>query len=226
MLRKLLLFFKFAIIVFINAIIISAFAQSTKEEPIENSFPNVIYIIRHGEKPLDKNQDKGNLVCNGLIRSLKLPSVLKNLNINKIVAPKPNFSSLDNQLTTEQRSFETIIPFAIINNLPIYAHFRKDQIDEIAQELIHNDKGDRILMAWEHRNIALILNKLGVQNPPVWSDSDFDSIYKLTFNSKTGKPLLDTSMKQGIAAQNDNCENYDKLLFPEINKSQILPNKD
>jgi hypothetical protein len=189
-------------------------ALPIKADPSDIGFPKVVYFIRHGEKPKDERADTGNLVCLGLLRSLKIPGVFKPLGVNVIVAPKPNFAESSNEAMSGQRSFETIIPFAVFNNLPIYAHVGKDDVASVAKELSRDYKNMVVLVAWEHKNIAKILEQMGVKNPPVWSDEDFDSIYKMTFSPSTNEPLLDTSLKQQINNSPMDPDVCKKLVFP------------
>ena len=190
------------------------FALSSDSKIIESNLPKIIYIIRHGEKPSPEKIDNGNLICQGFIRSLKIPRIFSKLNINILVAPKPNFILADNIATSGQRSFETIIPFSIMYSLPIYAHFNKDGVEDVAKELMNEYKGKTILMAWEHKNISGILSFLGVKNPPIWPDSDFDSVYKVTFDSTSLEPILNTSMKQLIDTQKITADSCKELQLP------------
>merc|ERR1711972_1017293 len=53
----------------------------------------------------------------------------------------------------------------------------------IMQEL--NATGGPVLVAWEHLNIQYLTQDLGVQKSsiPKWSDSDYDTVYVLEFDS-------------------------------------------
>lgn len=48
-----------------------------------------------------------------------------------------------------------------------------------------------IVVAWEHYNIQFLTNELGVPTTeiPYWGDDDYDTVYVLTVQITTGKPV-------------------------------------
>jgi len=132
-----------------------------------------VYLIRHGEKP-----DKGdNLSCQGENRALQLPSVIK----KKIGLPDFTFipSVGNGKSTSQSRMFQTITPTAVKYNLKLNSSYPETDSVQVAAD-IKSRKG-KVLLVWEHGNIAPIVRALGVKNfDKKWHGDDFDSIWIVT----------------------------------------------
>jgi hypothetical protein len=150
-----------------------------------------IVIIRHGEKP-----DKGdNLTCQGLNRALKLVNVLH----QKIGTPDYIYVPAINtgKSTSTARMYQTVIPFAVKYNLDINSKYEVKNAEELVSSV--KKKSGTILLVWEHKAIQEILKTLGIENPPAWSDNDFDSMFIITF--RQGKATL-TKDRENITPKN------------------------
>ena len=140
-----------------------------------------VVIIRHGEKP-----DKGdNLSCLGFNRALALPAVL----YSKYKLPDhifvPDIKS--GKSTNQSRMYQTIVPFAVKYNLDIDTRYAVDDVKALAETIMKTS--GYALVVWEHNGIADIAQKLGINDKDLkWKDSDYDSIWVITF--KDGKPVL------------------------------------
>ena len=141
-----------------------------------------VVIIRHGEKP-----DSGtNLSCQGLNRALKLPDVL----YSKYKIPNHIFvpDIKGGKSTNVSRMYQTIVPFAIKYNLDIDTRFNIEETKELVNAIL-NIPG-YVLIVWEHDKIPKIVHALGIKRKDLkWKDSDFDSIWIITFK-KDGTPVL------------------------------------
>ena len=146
-----------------------------------------VVLIRHGEKP-----DNGdNLSCAGFNRSLKLPAVLQSKYgiPNAIFVPSPGTG----KQTKNCRMLQTIIPFAIKNNVTINTTCAVDESDRLAKAI--KKESGTVFVVWEHNELPTIAGLLGVSGKLKWSDSDFDGIWVITFHK--GKATL-TQDKEGI----------------------------
>jgi hypothetical protein len=132
-----------------------------------------VIIIRHGEKPETGN----NLSCLGENRALQLPKVLsqKFQQFNHTYVPS---MKLDKS-TSHVRMFQTVTPFAVKYNLKINSKYQETDFSKIAKSVMK--KTGTVLMVWEHKSIPPLATSLGVQNPPDWKGSDFDSIWIITY---------------------------------------------
>jgi hypothetical protein len=152
-----------------------------------------VVIIRHGEKPADGD----NLSCQGQNRALQLASVLH----QKIKVPEfiyvPALKTDKN--TTHSRMFQTVTPFAVKYNLSINSKYGGDDFAEISKSVFK--KSGTVLMVWNHSEIPALAKALGVNSPPDWADSNFDSIWNITYPD--GKAVL-TKDTEGINPQ-QNC---------------------
>ena len=139
-----------------------------------------VVIIRHAEKP-----DKGdNLSCQGFNRAIALPDVL----YAKYKLPDHIFVAdiKSGKSTNQSRMYQTIVPFAIKYNLDIDTRYAAEDVKDLA-EAIQKTSG-YVLVVWEHNGIEDLVQKLGIENKEKWKDSDYDSIWIVTFTN--GKAVL------------------------------------
>ena len=140
-----------------------------------------IVLIRHGEKP----ETGDNLSEQGLQRALQLPAVL----FAKFGLPDHVFvPSLGLDVATSHcRMFQTVTPFAIHYNLRINSKFDEKDATGLANHVL--GKTGTVLIVWEHHMIDTIVSSIGLTGAPLWSDTDFDSIWIVTF-TQAGTPIL------------------------------------
>jgi hypothetical protein len=146
-----------------------------------------VVIIRHGEKP----DDGDNLSCQGFNRSVQLPKVLN----AKFGIPSHTYvPSLElGKSTSHSRMFQTVTPTAVKFNLKINSEFGEKDTSNAAKDVM--TKKNTVLLVWEHSAIPDLAKALGVDNPPAWKGSDFDSIWIITYPK--GKATLNLD-KEGI----------------------------
>jgi len=132
-----------------------------------------LVFIRHGERP----DDGDNLNCQGLNRSMLLPAMLmkKFGKPDNIYVPALNLG----KKTKRTRMLQTITPFVAKYNLAINSAYEEEDYKHVSKALL-NESGT-VFIVWEHKNIAPILNYLGVSNSLDWPDNDYDSIWIVTF---------------------------------------------
>ncbi len=153
-----------------------------------------LVFIRHAERPGDGD----NLNCKGFNRSMMLPALImkKFGKPDNIYVPELN----SGKSTKRGRMFQTISPFAIKYNLPINTKYGENDYKDIGHALLKEE--GTVLIVWEHNTMLPILNYLGVKTDGLnWPDSDFDSIWIVTF--KKDKAIL-TKDREGLNPQ-DNC---------------------
>ena len=104
-----------------------------------------IVILRHGEKPA---LGLGQLTCQGLNRSLALPSVLESRygTPNAIYAPNPAVLKKDKGLDYAYvRPLATIEPTAIRAGLPVNVDWGMENIAPLAQRLLASTSGTQLV---------------------------------------------------------------------------------
>ena len=159
--------------------------------------PEVIYIIRHAEKPLkpplsgvdfEGGQNEHSLLPRGWQRSgalaalfhlgsgsvragLRTPSVL--------VAPSWGHPGK----TAAHRSYQTIQGLSEQLGLPITSQFNQGQEQQLAYSLVHSCSGV-VLICWEHSHIPVIASALpvvsGTAIPRKWPGDRYDIIWSFT----------------------------------------------
>jgi hypothetical protein len=159
--------------------------------------PEVIYIIRHAEKPLkpplsgvdfEGGQNEHSLLPRGWQRSgalaalfhpesgparagLRAPSVL--------VAPSWGHPGK----TAAHRSYQTIQGLGEQLGLPVTSPFAQGQEQELADSLVRSYSGV-VLICWEHKHIPVIAAALPVDSgttiPRKWPGDRYDVIWSFT----------------------------------------------
>jgi hypothetical protein len=159
--------------------------------------PEVIYIIRHAEKPLkpplsgvdfEGGQNEHSLLPRGWQRSgalaalfhpdsgppragLRAPSVL--------VAPSWGHPGK----TAAHRSYQTIQGLGEQLGLPVTSPFAQGQEQELADSLVRSYSGV-VLICWEHKHIPVIASALpvgsGIVIPRKWPGDRYDVIWSFT----------------------------------------------
>jgi hypothetical protein len=143
-----------------------------------------VVIIRHGEKP----KDGDNLSCQGQNRALQLPAVLhQKFNVPDFIYV-PALKS--DESTKHSRMFQTISPFAIKYNVIINSKYSSEENEKIARSVLK--KSGIVLMVWEHTAIQQLASTLGVHHAPKWDDTDFDSIWVISFDKGKAKLATDS----------------------------------
>ena len=159
--------------------------------------PEVIYIIRHAEKPLkppssgvdfEGGQNEHSLLPRGWQRSgalaalfhpdfgpmragLRTPTVL--------VAPSWGHPGK----TAAHRSYQTIQGLGEQLGLPIACQFAQGHEQQLASRLVRSYSGV-VLICWEHNHIPVIASSLpvvsGTAIPRKWPDDRYDVIWSFT----------------------------------------------
>jgi hypothetical protein len=170
---------------------------------MDDASPEVIYIIRHAEKPLkpplsgvdfEGSQNEHSLVPRGWQRSGALAAlfhpefgpVRADLRTpTALVAP----SSGHPGKTAAHRSYQTIQGLSERLGLPITCQFTQGQEQQLAESLVSRCSGV-VLICWEHNHIPVIAASLPVVSgtviPRKWPDDRYDVIWTFTLRPGPG----------------------------------------
>ena len=144
-----------------------------------------IVFIRHAEK---STQDLGQLNCQGLNRSLKIPNYLQQH------FPKPDFifapdPAVKNLGYSYVRPLATIEPTAIQLNMPVNTEIGYNQPDQLMQTLLQMQYHPAVIyVAWEHVNILKVANLLFSQFDVLapanlqWDANNYDQVFVFTID--------------------------------------------
>jgi len=195
-----------------------------------NGPPEVIYIIRHAEKPLKPpasgvdyqgGQNEHSLLPRGWQRSGALAAlfhpefgpVRAGLRTpTELVAPSWGHP----HKTAAHRSYQTIQGLSEHLGLPITSPFPEGQEEKLADSLVRDHSGV-VLICWEHKHIPVIASALPVSGgsaiPGKWPGDRYDVIWEFTLAPGAGPPrytfsqipqqLLSGDAKSVIAAATD-----------------------
>lgn len=160
-----------------------------------NAAENVetIVLIRHGEKP---EKGLGQLNCQGLNRSLRLPAVIKaRFGVPAaIFAPNPADQKTDRGEAYDYvRPLATVEPMAIAFGLPVNVGIGVEDISKLRDKLEDKAYANAlVVVAWEHKQLVKLARKIMKDHDgdpdavPKWQGSDFDGIYVVRLTRKDG----------------------------------------
>ncbi|MHA4809031.1 histidine phosphatase family protein [Flavitalea flava] len=159
-----------------------------------------VVIIRHGEK----NDATDNLSCKGLHRALLLPHVLNSKFKKPSFIYVPSLST--HKSTGHARMFQTVVPFAVQDGLPVNSKYEVNQTSGLAAEILK--KTGIVLVVWEHGNIPDIAVALGVKDDHLhWEGKDYDSIWVITYStSKKGNLKAKRAVDQEGLNPSEACD--------------------
>ncbi len=168
-----------------------------------NAPPEVIYIIRHAEKPFKPplsgvdfagSQNEHSLLPRGWQRSGALAALFHPdfgpmraglRTPTTLVAPSWGHPGK----TAAHRSYQTIQGLSENLGLPITTEFAQGQEQKLADSLLRNDSGV-VLICWEHKHIPVIASSLPVVSetpiPPKWPGDRYDVIWSFTLVTGPG----------------------------------------
>jgi phosphohistidine phosphatase SixA len=145
----------------------------------EPSFPKLIMIIRHGEKPAPIAGEKDpNLTAKGYQRADALATVIP------AHFAKPDFLFATKKTGGSNRPVETITPLSKAIGEEINSTYKTAEIDDLTDEILHNPKyADKVvLIAWHHEKIPDLAKAFGVKDVPTsWTSSVFDRVWEITY---------------------------------------------
>ncbi|RKP58684.1 hypothetical protein [Pararobbsia silviterrae] len=180
-----------------------------------------IVFLRHGEKPA---AGLGQLDCQGLQRSLRLPAVLNHLfgKPTAIFAPNPSIRKDDSGASYDYvRPLATIEPTAIAFSLPVNTDIGFKDTDRLRKALTSPDYANAVVfVAWEHhlaRAAVIDLLKQYGADPgqvPKWNSNDFDSLYvvRLTTNADGSRNASFEHRRQQLDGLPTSCPGIDASM--------------
>ena len=168
-----------------------------------NVSPEVIYIIRHAEKPLkprlsgvdyEGSQNEHSLLPRGWQRSGALAALfhpdfgpVRGGLRTPTVLVAPSFGHPGK--TAAHRSYQTIQGLSEHLELPITSEFAQGQEQQLADNLVRGQSGV-VLICWEHKHIPVIASALPVVSgtviPRKWPGRRYDVIWSFTRGPEPG----------------------------------------
>jgi hypothetical protein len=175
------------------------------------SAEQTLVFLRHAEKPA---AGLGQLTCQGLNRSLALPTVLISRygTPNFVYAPNPNVKMVDSGTSYYYvRPLATIEPTAIRAGKSVNTKYGFNELSGLESLLIQSSKANTtIFIAWDHtympKLVQHIMNEYGggVQ-VPAWVTGDYDSLYVVRVNYSGSISATFHIEKEGLNGQPTSC---------------------
>lgn len=202
--------------------------DSAPERDLSWRTPQRIVIVRHGEKIKDWLPG---LSRQGCYRAYLLPQFFRTWKneVVEIFAQQPSRNS------GSLRCLETAAPVSAEFGRPLDNSFEKGQEGELAKRILseEKDRGQTVLVAWEHSAIIDLAKSFGVRLTPSlsrWPGSVFDQAWILTF--KPGEDLVpelsivaQELLPTDISQEQSGIENWGSPEKPGSYPDRVIPAK-
>ncbi|GAB3261940.1 hypothetical protein [Kineosporia babensis] len=169
--------------------------------------PEVIYIIRHAEKPEDSTKPPHGVDYEGIAceHSLLPRGWQRSGALTVLFDPPPSLppARLERPTdlisptyggyhkTAKHRTYQTIQGISARTEVPITSKFAEGLEAELADHVVQHGSGV-ILICWEHHHIPDIARALPTINPAdipaTWPDDRFDVVWTFTLIPNNGSP--------------------------------------
>jgi len=163
-------------------------APAAQSPDLAKKAPAVVFILRHGEKPMDKKSS--DLTEVGFRRAAALPTLfLPQAGSSKLPRlPRPNAVFASAHSKNSNRPVETITPLAKALNLPLNQDFDEREVVPLADQVLGGKyAGKVVIICWHHGEIPHMAKAFGVTDAPKqWDDTVFDQIWMIEWID--GKP--------------------------------------
>jgi hypothetical protein len=170
----------------------SQLLNGAEPKKADKTFPKVVLIIRHGEKPPDEDKSP-ELSEKGKQRAKALPGLFQSSPDRAHPFPTPDFIFATHNSKKSDRPVETVKHLAKRLKLTINDAFRNKEEDpvkgkgipELRQEIFGNKKyqGKTILICWHHGTIPELAEQLGAKvSPKKFNHEAFDRVWQITYD--------------------------------------------
>jgi hypothetical protein len=160
------------------------------------TFPKVVMLIRHAEKPADDTSP--DLSAEGQKRAEAIPELFKKSDTRPEPLPTPDFIFATKNSKNSHRPLETVTPLAKSLKLTVNSDFADDDVAEVAQELFKNPmySGKIVLVCWHHGKLPKLAHKLKADDAPeTWDGKVFDRVWRID-NDEKGKATFSNLPQQ------------------------------
>lgn len=165
--------------------------------------PALVVVLRHGRKdrPVGLTQSINyNLSTAGFDQALQLarlvPDCLQQGRPLRLVSYGLNPSSGKNA-----RSYQTLVPLAIASGVNIRLMQDAEQASEAIGRALRTDaalQGAVVVIAWEHRHLALLAKGLGWDAMPKVHDDDFDSLWLFRYQPQQSAAEVEVTSQRHL----------------------------
>jgi broad specificity phosphatase PhoE len=144
--------------------------------------PLTIFIVRHGEKPGDPNDDGDggpNLSPRGYVRAAAIGELFPT------AFATPDFIFATAASASSNRPAETVTPLADALGIEVLSPYKDKDYAQLAQELMCGSYDQKlVLIGWHHGKIPNLAASLGVANPPSpWPPDVFDRVWRIDYDA-------------------------------------------
>jgi hypothetical protein len=141
--------------------------------------PKHVIIIRHAEKPENKNANDGGLSPEGRERAQKLVGYFENTLANNYGLPVAIYTFHNKPDGKRSRGIQTVTPLGASLAIPPDSTFEEGAERDLINSILKNNSydGKTVLICWEHHLIHTLLENLGMDHAPKYPGDAFDRTY-------------------------------------------------
>jgi hypothetical protein len=174
-----------------------------------DTYPHLVLIIRHAEKPDDK--DDKHLTSRGAARAAALPSLFfipKTFRTKPAPFPTPDFLFATEESKDSNRPVETVQPLAkALGDMEIHAKHADGDYQPMIDHLFSDAKyaAKTVLICWHHGKIPKLalavlakaknFDKVKEQVPKHWDEGAFDRVWQITFGNQDEATFVNRPQK-------------------------------
>lgn len=137
----------------------------------EEAGTTTVFVVRHAEKSAEPGDPP--LDAAGERRAKELVRVLADVGVDALIA------------TQFRRTRETLLPLAQergleVGSLPVDAADLTAQSRDVARMILDRHRGGTVVVAGHSNTVPLLLAALGVDDPPILTETDYDDLFVVT----------------------------------------------
>jgi hypothetical protein len=151
-----------------------------------HTYPRRLLLIRHAEK-LTGEVKSVHISPEGEKRAELLHELFEKSEQRPNPFPKPDFILAASNSASSHRPKETVAPLAKRLELKVNDDHPNDDVDGFVNYLFSTPKyaGKVVLVAWRHKTIPALAEKLGAADAPKeWKDDQFARVWDFQFDEK------------------------------------------
>ncbi|HEY1735087.1 MAG TPA: flagellar basal body-associated protein FliL [Methylovirgula sp.] len=184
------LFLRFAVLLLAFAFVSPAFAKHHHDDDEGGGAPGLsgatILIIRHAEKPADKDTGGPGLAPAGQARAQGYADYFRHFQVDGVpVKIDTLIATADSDASARPRL--TLTPLSKALGLPIQQNFADKEVKDLVRSLEDGPPGRTILIAWHHGKLPKLLEHLGADPDALipggdWPDDTYNWVIVLRYD--------------------------------------------
>lgn len=150
--------------------------------------PKAIILLRHAEKPEDR--DRNDLSPRGWKRARALPRIFtENSELRKLGPPDFLYAAGLKKVTSSLRSIQTLHFVGEMFKLEVQQNYIRDDYASLIHDINTNALFDEkvVVICWQHDILTDFLNGFGIPQKIIYPKNTFDRLWLVTYGNAKNK---------------------------------------